>query len=214
MPATPNYRAARRRLPGPAAAPLSRRAVLSVAAAAGLLAACETPDPGLSLPDLDFSDWEPIRLDVARVDVFDEYRMPFLAPNIEHLSPVAPGGAAERWAADVLKPAGAARSAAFVVARGGMIEEELPAKAGLAGLFTIDHTRRYTAELDARLDILDGSRRLATARAFASASQTAPEDLSPNGRSNLWYGLVERVVEVFDAEMRARAAAHLGAYLA
>jgi len=194
------------------AAGLSRRAVLPMLALPLVLAACDTPDPSISFPELTFSHKQAIRLDVAEVQVINEYRMPFKDPNVEHLAPVAPGAAAERWATDVLQAAGGSRTALFVITRAEITEEKLKTKTGLQGLFSIDQSERYTAVLDARIDILDGVKKLGVAQASASWSQTAREDTTPNQRAKIWYAMMERLLTDFDTEMRAQVNTHLSGY--
>ena len=191
----------------------SRRAVLPLLALPVMVAACDTPDPAISFPDLTFTHKQAIRLDVSEVQVINEYRMPFKAPNVEHLAPVAPGAAAERWATDVLQPASAARTALFVITRAAITEEKLKTKSGLQGLFSIDQSERYTAVLDARIDLLDGVKKLGTASASASWSQTAREDTTPNQRAKIWYTMIERLMTDFDAEMRRQVNTHLSGHL-
>lgn len=187
----------------------SWRALLLVAALPWFLAACETPDPAITFPELTFVHKPRIALDVAKIEVINEYRMPFKEPNVEHLAPVAPGAAAERWAQDVLNPVGAKGIAQFVITRAAITEKKLKTSSGLKSLISIQQSEEYEAALDVRVEIIKDNRRLATARTSITRTQTAREDTTPNQRSKLWYALVERLMLEFDGEMRKQAGSYL-----
>ncbi|GHD59217.1 hypothetical protein GCM10017083_43070 [Thalassobaculum fulvum] len=186
------------RCPAP---PMNRRLFLSMAAA-GLAAGCAQPDPTVRFADLTFTGRQPIRLDVAGLEVVDEYRMPLADPNVEHRAPLAPSAAAERWARDVLRPAGRGGRAVVRITQGSLTENRLKTTGGVKGWFTVDQAERYDATIAARLDLYgaDG-RALGNARAEASRFQTIAEDATLNDRQRLWYALVEATVNDFAASM-------------
>jgi hypothetical protein len=188
---------------------LHRRALLALAMLPWLLTACDTPNPAVTFPELTFAHKAKIKLNVAKIEVINEYRMPFKAPNVEHLVPIAPGGAAERWAADILKPVGTRGTALFVITRASVTERKLKTTSGLKGLIAIEQSEEYEAGLHARIEILDGNRRVATAQTSITRTQTAREDATPNQRSKLWYALVERLMLEFDGEMRKQGDTYL-----
>ncbi|MDG2285217.1 MAG: hypothetical protein P8N43_06785 [Alphaproteobacteria bacterium] len=148
-------------------------------------------------------------MNVAKIEIINEYRMPFETPNVEHLVPIAPGAAAERWARDIVKPVGHTGTALFVITRAAVTEEKLKTKSGFKGLVSVEQSERYEAALDVRIDILDGTRRVASANALTTRTQTAREDTTPNQRSKLWYALVERLLIEFDGQMRKQADIYL-----
>jgi hypothetical protein len=188
---------------------LLRRTLLALAALPWLLTACDTPNPAVTFPELTFAHKPKIQLNVAKIEIINEYRMPFETPNVEHRIPIAPGAAAEKWAADVLMPVGNRGTALFVITRASVIEEKLKTTKGLKGLIAIEQSEEYEAALDARIEILDGTRRLATAKTSITRTQTAREDATPNQRSKLWYALVERLMLEFDGEIRKQGDTYL-----
>ena len=50
------------------------------------LAACDTPNLENPLPELTFKHQSIIQLDVERIQIINEFKMPFRSPNVEHLS--------------------------------------------------------------------------------------------------------------------------------
>ena len=133
----------------------------AASAALLLLAACTVAAPSQQFPDLTYSHLEPIRLDVARVDIVDEYRPPLTAPNVDHRAPVPPAQAARNWASDrLIVSGGGARRAVFTIQEAPIIETELDRTTGLRGAFTKDQSERYDATVAVRLEIFNpGGRR-------------------------------------------------------
>ncbi len=181
--------------------PMHRRLFLSMAAA-GLAAGCAQPDPTVRFADLTFAGHQPIRLDVASLEVVDEYRMPLADPNVEHRAPLAPSAAAERWARDVLRAAGRNGRAVMRITQGSLTESRLKTTGGVQGWFKVDQSERYDAAIAGRLDLYgaDG-RALGNARAEATRFQTIAEDATLNDRQRLWYALVEATANDFAASM-------------
>ena len=176
------------------------------------LAGCDTPNLENSLPQLTFKHQSVIQLDVERIQIINEFKMPFKSPNVEHLVPISPGASAERWASDILRPIGQSGMAQFVITNGSVIREDLKIQKGIKGIFSIDQSKRFKAAVNVRLEIFKDQKK-SIARASASRSQTLREDASPNLQSRLWYNLVERLMESFNREMRYQINTHLKPYI-
>ena len=176
------------------------------------LAGCDTPNLENSLPELTFKHQSIIQLDVERIQIINEFKMPFRSPNVEHLVPISPGASAERWASDILRPIGQSGIAQFVITNGSVIREDLKIQKGIKGIFSIDQSKRFKATVNVRLEIFKDQGK-SIARASASRSQTLREDASPNLQSRLWYNLVERLMKSFDREMRHQINTHLKPYI-
>ena len=172
------------------------------------LAGCDTPNLENSLPELTFKHQNVIQLDVERIEIINEFKMPFKFPNVEHLVPISPGASAERWASDILRPIGKSGIAQFVITNGSVIREDLKIQKGVKGIFSLEHSKRFEANVNVRLEIFKDQKK-SIARASASRSQTLREDASPNLQSRLWYNLVERLMESFNREMRNQIDTHL-----
>lgn len=173
-----------------------------VLAALGL-AACETPNPAPAFADLTYVHKQPIRLAVERVEVINEFTAPYSAPHVEHLMPVAPGPAAERWASDVVQAAGGVGTAVVVISDASVTETALKGATGLKGVFTKDQSERYDARLEVRIEVRnpDNTRR-AQASTAVTRSTSVAEDISPNERAKVMYGLTAKLIDDFDAAIR------------
>ena len=177
------------------------------------LLACKTSNIKSTTPDLTFSHLPDIRINVAKITVLNEYKIPFKQPNVEHLAPISPGASVERWVSDILVPVGEKLDAQFIIKSGSIIESELETQKGLRGVFAIEQSKRYTAIVDAKLEIFDGSVRLVTINAKARRSHTLREDATPNLKTNLLFNLVENLMVTFDRELRRQVDLHLQNYI-
>lgn len=180
------------------------RTIAAAAALAGLaaIAACETPAPASKLPELTFAHLPTLRIPVQRIEVVNRYVAPMRAPNVEHLFPVPPARAMERWAADRLKADGGRGVARFAIAEASVKETKLPRDESMRGYFTKQQTERYDARVDATLEIQDAVGAMkGVANAHATRSVSVREDASLNERERTKFDLVEGLMKDFDAEI-------------
>src|SRR5262249_58128982 len=119
------------------------------------LAACVPPATNPSSPDIRFTDQPKLRLDVATIEVVDDYHPTFQAPNVAHLFPVPPQRAAENWAHDRLEATGTTRRARVRILDASVKETELPRSQGLSATFTKEQSERYDGVIEIAIDILD-----------------------------------------------------------
>ena len=96
---------------------LSRRSSLLVPL---VLAACGGSPP--AYPTLRYDYLPPIRLNVARIEVRQDYVPSGVAPDVSPLDPAQPVDALRQMAADRLRPFGAAGRAVFVIQNASLIE--------------------------------------------------------------------------------------------
>ena len=180
------------------------------------LAACQ-PAPTLTVfPDPTYGHLGQIRLDVGTLDIVEAYRPPFAAPNVEHVFPVPPMVAARAWARDRLAAAGIAASgrAVFTIREASVVETRLSTTGGVRGAFTVDQAHRYDAVLTVGLEILGpGGGQRGTVNVTARRSQTAPEDITLDGRDRLWFAMTEALIADMNRELEARIGAVLGPFL-
>ena len=152
-----------------------------IAAAVGLtmLVGCETPPPPSGFPQLSFSHLPPIKLNVAQVKIVSEFRSTGVKPNVEHLFPVKPQAAAERWSRERLKAVGASGTARVTIRRASVVEIPLSRSTGVRAMLTTDQTERYDGVIEIAIAILDGAgRQTGAVVSRAQRSKSVPEDIS------------------------------------
>ncbi len=170
--------------------------------AAFALAACETPSPKITFPEITFQHKPPIKLDVRDISFEQVYRPPSRPPNVDHLFPVRPAAAAVRWGRDRLRAAGATGRARYVVREASVVEVPLKMESGLKGMMTIDQSERYDARLVVDVHLNSDERRsLGTITVEVVRSQTVAEDISLNEREKVWFDMTEALMRDFDAEL-------------
>lgn len=200
-------------------ADLTRRGCLGLAlfATAAALTGCQTPPPHQRLPQLTYGHLGTLRLDVARVEIVDEYQEPLRPPNVDHLFSTPPEQAMRRWANDRLSATGTpGRFARFVIQDAKVIETQLPRTPGLAGHFTTDQTQRYDLTLSAAIEIREerGNFRDGYATASASRSRTVREDITVNEREKIWFEMLETAMNDLNAELERQIRGNLTRFLA
>lgn len=164
---------------------------------------CQSAPKAPEYPPIRFTDGAPIRLDVARIEIVEQYRPPLAAPNVEHAFPVRPAEAVAQWARDRLRAAGAQGRAEVVILDASAIEVALKKTTGLRGMLTTDQSERYDASISVELRIFDGrNRRRASASAKAKRSRSVPEDITLNGREKVWYAMTAKMMDTIDQALR------------
>ncbi|MBB4312904.1 hypothetical protein [Roseospira marina] len=203
--------------PIPSAVPRRRvlRGGLALALVAGV-AACTDPPRQPRFPTLGFAHLPPFLFRAQRVDVRSEYSRPNRPPNIEHEMPLAPDRAAGQWAEDRLQANGEGDVVVrFTVHDASVVEKELAVERGLSGLFRSEQAESYHAQLEGTVEIVDTMTGIALAAATAKVwrSQTVSESATINERDSIWFGLVERLITDFDANITTQIETHLSEYL-
>lgn len=178
--------------------------VMALSLAVLALPACQNVKPPMQkLPEISFANLRPISLDVGQLEIVSDYAPPGRAPNIEHLMPVSPGGAAERWAQDRLKPVGTTGYARVTIKDAKVVATALKVDKGVTGLFKHEQEERYDANLDVAVEILD-QRHLPIGSevvARATRSRTVPEGMTINERDRVLYEISESLARDIDQQM-------------
>ncbi len=184
--------------------------------AASALNACDIPPSREPFPKLTYGHLHPYRLEVARVDVVDEYRPPMAPPNIEQMFPVSPAATAVQWGHDRLQAVGGPARAVYTVLRADALETHLAGDqgSGLFGDFTIPQSERYDLNIAVRLQILDPAGRVtASVNANATRSRTVAANATLNDRERVWFDMTEQAMNDLNASLDKSVPLYLGPYL-
>ena len=169
---------------------------------------CASP-PAPKFPDLRFTHMPKITLDVASIEIVDNFQ-PAGAAHIENRMPVSPETALRNWAQDRLEAGGVSGVAKFIINSAAVSETKLTKKGGITGAFTTQQSHRYDADLRVELR-LEGVPRVSKAFAEANVtrSQTIGEDASINVREQMWFDLTESLMKDYDPLMSNSIRTHL-----
>lgn len=182
-----------------------------------LLGGCQSAPPQPRFPELTYAHLGAMRLDVARIEIADEYQEPLRPPNVDHLFSTPPERAMRRWATDRLAASGTPdRYARFVIQDAKVIETDLPRTRGVRGAFTTDQTQRYDLTLKAAIEIREerGNFQTGFATASTSRSRTVAEDISVNDRERVWFEMLEQAMNELNAELDRQIRTNMTRFLA
>lgn len=172
----------------------------SMLVALAVLAACTAPPAPPHNMEITFQHRDPLRIDVAQIEVTEAYKPNANPPHIEHLYQQTPATIARRWATERLAPVGQRGQITLIVQEASVIEEPLPVTKGIAGLFANESEVRLQAILKARLEYIESgtTSRSFTADVKAKADQTIPEGATLNERDLAYFSTLERLALEFD----------------
>jgi len=188
-----------------------------VALTVGVLAgACETPAPIQTFAEITFAHLEPLRINVAKIEVENAYKPGNQRGHVENRFPVPPVKAMERWVVDRLKPVGGPGSGTLrlVITDAGVLETVLKKDKSAKGVFTKQQSHRYDLDAGGRLEIYDATgTRSGYSDAKATRTVTTREDINLNEREKIWFGATEKLMADFNREMENNIRQYLGAWL-
>jgi hypothetical protein len=166
------------------------------------------------IPEITFAHLPPITLNVSAIDVQSLYQSPRVAPHVEHQFPVTPEQALRRWAQDRLRAGGGTGQARFLVTNAAVTEEPLPRTTGFIGAFKTEPDTRYTATIEATLEIIDtNGRRIAAATTRATRTKAVDEGVAPAERALIWRDFTDTLMRDFDGEMVRTIRSHLSEWV-
>jgi hypothetical protein len=165
------------------------------------LVACSTMQTE-PVPELTFVHQSPIGLNVASLDITSAYRAPMQPPHVEDKLPVPPEEALKRWARERLRALGSSGTARFTVLTAAVTEEQLPKTKGFLGAFEIEPGARYTATVEAQLEIFDAEgKRLGLTSARTTRARILEQGWTREERERFWYDLTKAVMDDFNEQM-------------
>jgi hypothetical protein len=186
-------------------------ALMLIAAVA--LAGCETPaEP--EQPQLTFQHLPNIMLRVSDIQIANSSTQSVQTPHVAHRFPVPPVQALTRWAEDRLQSAGGSGRAKFSILKADVVETKLKTDENLTGLFKKEISEKYEATAEASLEVFDvqGIRR-AIVIAGSDWTRTVREDATLAERKQIWFEIVEKLMERFNTEMEKSIRTHMSAHL-
>ena len=175
---------------------------------------CETPVATQKLPKITFVHLQPFSINVASIEIVNQFSSTMKAPHIEHKVPTSPATALIQWVKDRLKATGKFGKLRLFIEDASATETKLDLDKSLKGQFTKQQSHLYKFSLRATALLTDASGvRLGSATVKATRSTTIREDISLNERQRAWFELVDQLINDFNLQMEARLNQHLGRWL-
>ncbi len=192
--------------------PMQRLFPIVLMLATGLFVnACQTAPAPPPLPEMNFTRFQPIYLDVGNVDIIDEFKSPQHEPNVEYLVPVSPTDAMHAWVHDRLKASGANKSMQIVIKDASIISH---APEGTNQLLGPAPNRRYDARLEVEMRVY-GTDAMSEANINVVATQTITisDATSLIERKRIFYRMVYDLMESANAEFEKQIFAYFPRYI-
>jgi len=123
--------------------------------AALLLSGCTGAPPASTPPDLTFANLAPITLDVAAIEVRDDYKPPLHAPNIEHTFPTPPYVAAGNLLKKQLVAGGSENVLRVIIEDASVVREELPVTRGFMDALLQEPSEELKGKVLLRFELID-----------------------------------------------------------
>ena len=177
------------------------------------VAACSSTPP---MPPADieitFQHRQPIVLQVAAVEVVDQYQSTLASPHVEHLHRLTPASVVRRWAAERIETVGARGLVTLIISEAAVLEEPLETAQGFLGLFNDEPDLRLVGIIRATFDHVDVGPPAAShsVEIVAQASVEVLESATLNERDLAYFRVVEKLAEEFDQALTAEVESSLG----
>ena len=162
-------------------------------AAVLVLAACQTAPPVTETPDLSFTNLPVINLNVARIEVVDNYRPSLNPPHVDHLFRQPPVQVAKQMIDRQLVANGSNGTLRITIDDASVIRRDLPVTEGIEGTFQNEPAEEYKARVALKFELLDES---ATGNASVTSDRTKTlmEDASPADRDMAYVSIDEQIM--------------------
>ena len=179
-----------------------------------ILAACQTNISQQKFPTMTFQNLSQIKLMVNNIKVISKIKIDLTPSNVAHKLPITPEKAIIQWARDCLSIAGNKNTARMIIIDAKAREISLDLDEGLTGIFKNQQSHRFEAIIKARLEIMDDSNNLqAFVTGSAQKSITISEATSMSDRRQIWYNLIEKLMNKFNLVMQKNIKQNLQNYL-
>jgi hypothetical protein len=186
-----------------------------VSSSTDLFKSSATPNlPPAPPPEISFTRYQPIYLDVASIEIVDEYKPPMQEPYVEHLLPFTPVDTMRTWVKDRLRAVGLNKSLQVIIKEASVISTKLPLPEDKSSLTTIPN-RRYDAKLVVEIRIY-GTDAMSEASIFITSTQAnvISEGASLIERQAIFHRMLYALMESANAELERQIFKYFSKYIA
>jgi hypothetical protein len=170
-----------------------RKILVSIAFAL-LLSGCADAPPVSKFPDMTFANVQGVSLDVAKIDVIDNYHPPMKTPNMEHLFPTSPAAATKLLVQKELLASGASKILRVMIDDASVVSETLPTTKGFWGALEREPEYRLKAKVFLRFELANEAAPdiiIGHAEVIAKRNKVVLEDMTPAERDRAYFDLTE-----------------------
>ena len=163
---------------------------------------------------LNFQDDEPYLIDVAALEIVDQYKSPFSDPYVEHLSPITPAQAVREWVGVRFRPVGAEGRLRVTVTNASIVAKSLDTDKYFKALFISEQGAELTGTLAVTIEVLNTQEvSLAHVTVYSSARKTLAEDANLMDRDYAIFSVTQSLVKAFDVEVSRQIDQYLQLFL-
>ena len=177
------------------------------------LTSCSAP----KMPEpmgLSYLTQAPLKVDVAHVEVVKQFKSRNQRPHVEHEFPVPPIAMVQQWVHDRFLAVGKTGTMTVTIEDASVVEVPLKGTGGLKGIFTVDQSERYDANVTLKIEVTDDAgAATGFARATAKGSRSVSENMTLGQRRKVWMNLMEKVLNNLDGEVERNVQTHLSEFL-
>ena len=187
---------------------IARHRLLTLAAAAFLLASCGPPAMTPNFADIHFTSG-PLALQASQIIIRNQS-----ATAGDPGYPVQPVHAMENWANDRLRPNGQGGPARFTINASAAVKNIPANTSGISGAVTDQISQQYDVTVDGTLELLDDHQMaIRSVRATAARAMTVLQSSTINDRDQARYDLVKATMTDFDRQIEEQMRNNFGTYL-
>ncbi len=164
----------------------------------GLLSACAEMAPSIRSPHMSFENLQKVEVDVARIEVRNDYQPPMQNPNVEHLFSTPPYIAAESLAKRQIIAVGNDNVLRVIIADASVVREDLPVEEGFWGMMAHEPAEKLQARLLLRFELVNEMAPdiiLGSAEVVSNRTKTLMEGTSLAARERATFSLTEDLMK-------------------
>lgn len=189
-----------------------KTAFLGVAVALFLSGCVEGP-PDTRPPGMTFANLKPVELDVASIEVKNNYTPPMQDPNVEHTFTTPPYVATESLVKKQLAAAGTENVLRVIIDDASVVREELPVTKGYMDVFLKEPSERLKAKVLLRFELYSPAAPdiiLGRAEVLARREKMLMEEISLADRDRAYFSMTEDLMDDLNDGLRSTVANTFG----
>lgn len=186
---------------------------LFFAAACFALSACVTTPMPINNPPLDYAAMQPIRLDVRELLIINDSSTTAATQSLAAYGQ-SPEQALREWASKRIQTVGSQGSYSLIIKDANFNIVKLPVKSGFKGWMEREQAERWDAYLSVLVAIEGSAAQYPAAEMTISvrSSLTLPEEASDGEKTQTYNSIINKLIELFDAEAQKQMDKNFSAY--